>query len=49
MFLTIIAILIVLWLLGWLVFSLGAFIHILLIIALIALVWHLLSGGFRRT
>ena len=44
MFLTIIAILVVLWLLGWLVFNLGAFIHILLIIALIGLVWHLVAG-----
>jgi hypothetical protein len=48
MILTIIAILIVLWLLGWLVFNLGAFIHILLIIALIGLVWNLLSAGRRR-
>lgn len=49
MILTIIAILIVLWLLGWLVFNLGAFIHILLIIALIGLVWHLFTGRRRRT
>lgn len=48
MVLTIIAILIVLWLLGWLVFNLGAFIHILLVIALIWLVIHLLSAGRRR-
>jgi hypothetical protein len=47
MILTIIAILIVLWLLGWLVFNLGAFIHILLVIALIALVWHLFFGHRR--
>ncbi len=47
MILTIIAILIVLWLLGWLVFNLGAFIHILLIIALVALVWHLVAGRRR--
>ena len=44
MILTIIAVLVVLWLLGWLVFNLGAFIHILLVIALIALVWHLIAG-----
>ncbi|HVS78686.1 MAG TPA: lmo0937 family membrane protein [Candidatus Saccharimonadales bacterium] len=44
MILTIIAILVVLWLLGWLVFNLGAFIHILLIVALIGLVWHLLTA-----
>lgn len=49
MFLTIIAILIILWLLGWLVFSLGAFIHILLIVALILLVIHLVSGAARHT
>lgn len=49
MFLTIVGILIVLWLLGWLVFSLGAFIHILLIIALVVLVWHLFSRGARRS
>lgn len=47
MILTIIGILVVLWLLGWLVFNLGAFIHILLIIALIALVWHLVAGRRR--
>jgi hypothetical protein len=47
MILTIIAILVVLWLLGWLVLNLGAFIHIVLIIALILLVWHLVAG--RRT
>ncbi|HVX58909.1 MAG TPA: lmo0937 family membrane protein [Candidatus Saccharimonadales bacterium] len=48
MVLTIIAILIVLWLLGWLVFNLGAFIHVLLIIALVWLVWHLLTMGRRH-
>lgn len=47
MILTIIAILIILWLLGWLVFSLGAFIHIVLIVALILLVWHLFFGRRR--
>ncbi len=47
MILTIVAILVVLWLLGWLVFSLGAFIHIVLIIALILLVWHLFAGRRR--
>lgn len=48
MVLTIIAILVVLWLLGWLAFNLGAWIHILLIIALIALVWHLFAGRRHR-
>lgn len=48
MIMTIIAILVVLWLLGWLVLNLGAFIHILLIIALVMLVWHLLTGRSAR-
>lgn len=48
MVLTIIAILVVLWLLGWLVFNLSAFIHILLILALIGLVWHLFTGRSHR-
>ena len=48
MILTIIAILVVLWLLGWLVFNLGAFIHILLILALIGLVWHLFGSARHR-
>jgi Family of unknown function (DUF5670) len=38
-------ILIILWLLGWLTFHVaGGLIHILLIIALIVLVWNLLTG-----
>jgi len=48
MALTIIGILFVLWLLGWLVFNLGAFIHIVLIIALVALVWNLVTGRSAR-
>ena len=48
MILTIVAILAVLWLLGWLVFNLGAFIHIVLIVALIMLVWHLITGRSAR-
>lgn len=48
MILTIIAILVVLWLLGWLVFNLGAFIHIVLIAALILLIWHLITGRHAR-
>lgn len=48
MILTAIAILVVLWLLGWLVLNLGAFIHILLIVALVALVWHLVAGRGAR-
>ncbi|HET7827392.1 MAG TPA: lmo0937 family membrane protein [Candidatus Saccharimonadales bacterium] len=48
MILTIAAILFVLWLLGWLAFSMGAFIHILLIAALVLLVWHLIAGRHAR-
>lgn len=48
MILTVIAVLVVLWLLGWLVLNLGAFIHILLIAALVVLVWHLITGSRAR-
>jgi Family of unknown function (DUF5670) len=42
---TLFVILIILWLLGWLTFHVaGGLIHLLLIIALIVLVWNLLSG-----
>jgi hypothetical protein len=42
---TIFVILIILWLLGWLAFHVaGGLIHILLVIALIVLVWNLLTG-----
>lgn len=41
------AILLILWLLGFAVVHLGAFIHLLLIAALIVLVFQLISG--RRT
>jgi hypothetical protein len=41
---TIFVILIILWLLGWLAFHVaGGLIHILLVIALIVLVWNLLT------
>ena len=43
----IIAVLVVLWLLGFAVFHLGAIIHALLVIALVVCVFNLLSG--RRT
>lgn len=43
MILLIIGVLIVLWLLGFLVFHLGAFIHILLVIALIVLIVKILK------
>lgn len=42
---TIFVILLILWLLGWLAFHIaGGLIHILLIIALVLLIWNLLSG-----
>jgi hypothetical protein len=37
-------ILIVLWLLGVLFYPIGGLIHILLVIALIAIIWHFVSG-----
>jgi membrane protein implicated in regulation of membrane protease activity len=40
----IIAILIILWLLGFLAFDMGALVHILLVIALILLVYRLATG-----
>jgi hypothetical protein len=45
MFLWIAIILVVLWLAGFLTFhAAGALIHILLILAIIALVWHFIAG-----
>jgi hypothetical protein len=44
MFLAIAAILVVLWLLGFLAFHVaGGLIHILLIIAVVAVIWHFVS------
>jgi hypothetical protein len=49
MFLAIAAVLVVLWLLGFLVFHIaGALIHILIILAVISIVWHFVAGR-RRT
>lgn len=45
---TIIAILVILWLLGFFVMSLGALVHILLVIAVVVLILRLTRGG-RRT
>lgn len=46
---TIAVILIVLWLLGWLAFHVaGGFIHLLLIIAVIVILYNLLVGVRRR-
>ncbi len=45
MFLTIALVLIVLWALGFFVFPVaGGLVHILLIIAVIAIIWHFLKG-----
>ncbi len=47
MLMTIIGILVVLWLLGLIGHIGGAFIHLLLVIALIVLIWDLLVGRRR--
>ena len=47
MILTIVAILILLWLLGFTVFHVGAFIHLLLIIALVVFIWDHTVGRRR--
>lgn len=45
MILTLALVLFVLWILGFAVFHIaGALIHILLVIAVIALVWHFIAG-----
>lgn len=45
MFLTIALVLLVLWALGFFMFpAIGALVHILLVLAIIALLWHFLSG-----
>ncbi len=45
---TIVIILLVLWALGFFVASLGNIVHILLVIALIAIVWNLIAGRGTR-
>jgi Family of unknown function (DUF5670) len=44
----IVAVLVVLWLLGWLAFHAGGLIHLLLVVAVIVLLYNLLVGS-RRT
>ncbi len=44
---TVAAIVVVLWLLGFIFDVVGSFIHILLVVAAILIVWNLISG--RRT
>ena len=41
---TIAIILLVLWALGFFVANLGAIVHLLLVIALVAIVWNLIAG-----
>lgn len=49
MLLTIALILFVLWALGFFIFPVaGALIHILLVLALISLIWHLVTGRGAR-
>jgi uncharacterized membrane protein len=47
MILTIVAILVLLWLLGFTVLHVGALIHILLIVALVVFIWNMLAGRSR--
>lgn len=50
MFLTIALVLLVLWALGFFIFpAIGALVHILLVLAIISLVWHFISGRGVRT
>ncbi len=49
MFLTIALVLIVLWALGFFIFPIaGGLIHILLVLAIIAIIWHLITGRGAR-
>ena len=48
MLLAIAAILLVLWLLGFLAFHLGAFIHILIVVAVVVVVLHFVRGRGAR-
>ena len=48
MFLTIALVLLLLWALGFFVFpAIGVLVHILLVLAIIALLWHFISGRGR--
>lgn len=44
MFLEIGIILVVLWLLGFAFYPLGGLIHVILVVAVIAIVWHFVTG-----
>jgi hypothetical protein len=45
---TIIVILFIFWLLGFLVWHLGGIIHIVIVVAIILLIWNLLTGRGAR-
>ena len=45
---TVVVILVILWLLGWLVGNIGPLVHILLVIAVIVLLYNLFVGGRAR-
>jgi hypothetical protein len=45
---TIIVILFILWLIGWLAFHIGGIIHIIIVVAVILLIINLLSGRGAR-
>jgi uncharacterized membrane protein YqjE len=50
MFLTIALVLLVLWALGFFVFPVvGGLVHILLVIAIIAIIWHFIKGRNTTT
>jgi uncharacterized membrane protein len=42
---TIFVILVIAWALGFFIVHLGTFIHILIVLAVIALIWNLVTGG----
>ena len=44
----VVVILVILWLLGWLVGNIGPFVHILIVIAVIVLLYNLFVGGRAR-
>ena len=48
-FLTIAVVLLVLWALGFFVFAVvGGLVHLLLVIAVLAIIWHFVKGGRAR-
>ena len=45
MFLALFLVLLICWIFGWVVFHLaGGLIHVLLVVAVISLIWHFVSG-----